>query len=87
MIKAPTDLTSGKGLFLVNKSVFWLCPHRVEGVREPCGVPLLRALIPLVGAPPPTKAPPPQYHHTYEFWSQHLNGGGTNIRSMAPLWQ
>ena len=40
---------SGEDLLPGSKAIFWLCPHRAEGLREPSGVSLIRAVIPSWG--------------------------------------
>lgn len=66
-----------------------LRPHMVEGVSEPSGVSLVRALIPSMRAPPswPENLPrtlTPNYHHFWGLGLHHVNlGGDANIQTRA----
>ena len=48
-IGVPADVWSGEDLLPGSKAIFWLCPHRAEGLREHSGVSLIRAVIPSWG--------------------------------------
>ena len=58
---------------------FSLCPHIAGGVRELCGISLIRALIPFTRVPPssPNHLPEAPPHNTIilGIWSQHTNWG------------
>ena len=51
-INASADLVPGEALPGSQVSIFSLCPHRVEGMREQSGTSYIKALILFMRAPP-----------------------------------
>ena len=89
-IKVVADSLSGVGPVPGTwTAVFLLCPHTVEGVREFCEVPFIRALIPLIRAQPSCPNHLPKAHllllSRWGLGFQHVNlgGGDTNIQSIT----
>ena len=83
---------SGEELLAGSQAIiFLLCPHRAEGVKELSGVSLIRALTPVMRAPPlcpnhSLKGPTSKDHHVGHQDSTYEFGGSTRAQILEGLW-